>query len=285
MKARPLVSVVLPTFNRAYAIQEAINSVLDQTYENWELVIVDDGSTDNTEEIVTAIGDERIKYFYKKNAGPCAARNHGIKKAHGKWITYVDSDDILLPNCLEVMIAKLQQNTWAVFALPRGKRSLDLFENGKLVKSVDDSDDMPQAFTVKDMFMRNARFACLGFFHLRRLYEEGLKWDEHIGSMEDWEFMLTIGEKYPDGFLYVPEILYDYHQRFGGDGRCSQSDYGSWADVFEYVYKKHKSDKMMAGQTWYPERVNKWRQRQAEFEAGKRPAYKYHYFQDDSLKV
>ncbi|HSX24087.1 MAG TPA: hypothetical protein VLE74_03240, partial [Candidatus Saccharimonadales bacterium] len=64
--------------------------------------------------------------------------------------------------------------------------------------------------------------------------------------------------------------------------RVSNNDYGRWADVFEYTYQKHKKDKMIAGQTWYPEKANKWRQRQKEFEAGKRPPYQYHYFQENT---
>jgi glycosyltransferase involved in cell wall biosynthesis len=278
MNKKPLVSVVLPSYNRDYIVGKAIESVLEQAYKNWELIVVDDGSTDDTKKVVENYRDLRINYYYKKNAGPCAARNYGIEHAGGEWITYIDSDDILLPDCLRVMVERLGQNPEAVFAIPRGKRSIDLYENGKLTKTIDDSDDMPQEFTVKDMFMRNARFACLGFFHLRRLYEEGIKWDENVDAMEDWEFMLSIGEKYPENFLYVPEILYDYHQCFGGDGRCSNSDYKRWADVFEYVYQKHKNDKMMKGQTWYPSKVEKWRQRQADFEAGKRPSYVYHHF-------
>jgi glycosyltransferase involved in cell wall biosynthesis len=277
----PLVSVIMPTYNRAYIIRHAIDSVRKQTYQNWELVIVDDGSNDDTKSVAKAYKDQRIRYLFKKNGGPCAARNYGIARAKGTWITYLDSDDVLYPPCLATMVKHLQEHPDKVFAIPRGNRSLDLYQNGKLVKSVDDSDDMPEAFTVKDIFMRNARFACLGFMHLRRLYDEGLRWDEQIGAMEEWEFLMTIGEQYPGGFLYVPEVLYDYHQRFGGDGRCSESDYQTWADVFEYAYQKHKGDNMMKGQTWYPEKVEKWRKRQAEFEAGKRPAYQYHYFQEN----
>ena len=185
---------------------------------------------------------------------------------------------MLLPNCLETVVRQLQKYPEKVFAIPRGKRSLDLYEDGKLVKTVDDSDDMPEEFTVKDIFMRDARFANLGFMHLRSLYDEGIRWDPEVKSMEDWEFMMSIGEAYPDGFLYVPDIVYDYHQRFGGDGRCSNSTYGDWADVFEYVYQKHKNDKLMEGQTWYPSKVEKWRKRQADFELNKIPPYNRHYF-------
>jgi hypothetical protein len=190
----------------------------------------------------------------------------------------LDSDDILFHNCLLVMVTELSKHPEAVFAIPRGIRMLDLYKNGKLIKSVDDSEDMPATFTVHDIFMRNARFACLGFMHLHRLYDEGLAWDERIGAMEDWEFMMSIGEKYPHGFLYVPERLYEYHQRFGEDGICSNCTYATWADAFEYIHQKHCSDKMMKGQAWYPAKVEKWQRRQQEFEAGKIPAYQQHHF-------
>lgn len=274
----PLVSVIIPTHNRAKVINIALTSVMRQTYQNWEAIVVDDGSTDATESVIKQLSEPRIRYFKKHNGGPCSARNYGIRHAKGHWITYLDSDDILYKQCLQVMVERIHSAPGTVFAIPRGKRMLDLYENGVLVKSVDDSEDMPIQFTVKDIFMRNARFACLGFFHLRRLYREGIRWDEQIGGMEDWEFMMSIGEKYPDRFLYVPEVLYEYHQRFGTDGLCSKSTYSTWADAFEYAYQKHRHDKMLSGQDWYPAKVVKWRRRQAEFEAGKRPAYQQHHF-------
>jgi glycosyltransferase involved in cell wall biosynthesis len=279
MKDQPLVSIITPTYNRAHMVKAAIVSVLNQTYANWELLIVDDGSTDQTKSIVASFQDRRIRYFYKTNAGQCAARNYGIARAKGVWVTYLDSDDILFPHCLQVMVKETSKHPKTVFAIPRGIRILDLYEKEKLIQSVDDSEDMPAAFTIHDIFMRNARFACLGFFHLRRLYDEGLAWDERIGAMEDWEFMMSIGEKYPHGFLYVADRLYEYHQRFGGDGICSNSTYITWANAFEYIYQKHKHDKMMTGQTWYPAKVEKWRMRQLEFEAGKIASYQYHHFQ------
>jgi glycosyltransferase involved in cell wall biosynthesis len=170
MQASPLVSVIVPTYNRGYILPQAINSIVKQTYTNWELLIIDDGSTDNTKEVVAKNRDSRIHYFIKENGGPCAARNYGLGRSQGIWVTYLDSDDILLKDCLKVMVERVSSVPSTVFALPRGIRMLDLFENGTLVSSVDDSEDMPNTFTVKDIFMRNARFACLGMFHLKRLY-------------------------------------------------------------------------------------------------------------------
>lgn len=97
--------------------------------------------------------------------------------------------------------------------------------------------------------------------------------------MEDWEFMLSISDRHPDGFMYVPVVLQKYTQRFGSDNLVSNTQYSDWADAFEYIYQKHKNDESLNRQNWYPAKVEKWRKRQAEFEAGKRPPYHHHYFQ------
>jgi len=97
-----LVSVVIPTYNRAWCIKRAIDSVLRQTYVDWELIIVDDGSTDNTKEIIDAYPqDKRINYYKKSNGGVHSARNLGIIKSTGDYITYLDSDDEFVEDYLE----------------------------------------------------------------------------------------------------------------------------------------------------------------------------------------
>lgn len=102
------ISIITPTYNRAWCIERAIQSVLNQTYKNWELIIIDDGSTDNTKEIIKPyLKDKRIKYFYQKNKGVNIARREGIKKATGKYVTFLDSDDELKRNALELMSSDL----------------------------------------------------------------------------------------------------------------------------------------------------------------------------------
>ncbi|MHC4365321.1 MAG: glycosyltransferase [Planctomycetota bacterium] len=97
-KDNPLVSVIMPAYNAAEYIAEAIESVLIQNYRNFELIIVDDGSTDNTKDIVASFKDDKIKYFYKQNAGPSSARNFAIKRAKGQYIMPLDSDDMMTPD-------------------------------------------------------------------------------------------------------------------------------------------------------------------------------------------
>ena len=100
-----LVSVIIPSWNTGKFIAESIQSVIDQTYENWELIIVDDCSTDNTDEVVAKFTDKRIRYFKnEKNSGAALSRNRALREANGEWIAFLDSDDLWNPDKLEHQI-------------------------------------------------------------------------------------------------------------------------------------------------------------------------------------
>jgi glycosyltransferase involved in cell wall biosynthesis len=112
-----LFSIIIPTYNRAGMIGNAIQSVVDQTYCNWELIIVDDGSTDNTEEAVRNFKEPRIKYLKKNHEERSIARNFGIEKANGTYLSFLDDDDYYLPEFLEEFHKKitLKSSPIAVF--------------------------------------------------------------------------------------------------------------------------------------------------------------------------
>jgi glycosyltransferase involved in cell wall biosynthesis len=114
---QPFFSIVIPSYNRANMIGKAIESVLAQTYADWELVIVDDGSKDNTKEVVAGYADKRIRYIYQDNAERSAARNNGIANAAGQYICFLDSDDYYLPSRLQLLhdAISIQENKMAVF--------------------------------------------------------------------------------------------------------------------------------------------------------------------------
>lgn len=109
-----LVSIIMPSYNTAGYISETIESVLAQTYANWELIIVDDCSTDNTDEVVKPfLTDKRIKYLKnEKNSGAAVSRNYALREANGKWIAFLDSDDLWLPEKLEKQIAFMEKNEY-----------------------------------------------------------------------------------------------------------------------------------------------------------------------------
>src|SRR5690554_967859 len=101
----PLISVVIPTYNRADFLKEAIDSVLAQTYPNFEILVVDDGSTDNTRDILKEYSQEpRFRYFYQKNQGQSVARNYALSEARGDFVCFLDSDNRWLPYKLEVSL-------------------------------------------------------------------------------------------------------------------------------------------------------------------------------------
>ena len=105
-----LFSIVIPVFNRALTIEYCINSVLSQTNQDFEIIVVDDGSTDNTKEIVQGISDWRIKYIYQENGGASKARNTGIEFSVGKYVAFLDSDDVFLPHHLENALVELEKS-------------------------------------------------------------------------------------------------------------------------------------------------------------------------------
>ncbi len=110
-----LVSIIMPSYNTAAYIKETINSVISQTYQQWELIIVDDCSTDNTDEIVGSfLKDSRIRYMKnERNSGAAVSRNRAIREARGKWIAFLDSDDLWMSEKLEKQIAFMKRNEYS----------------------------------------------------------------------------------------------------------------------------------------------------------------------------
>lgn len=136
-----IVSIIIPTYNRANCIRETITSVLNQTYQNFEIIIIDDGSIDNTKEIIQAFLDERIKYIYQEHNGlPASARNKGLKLAKGEYIAFLDSDDLWFPQKLKIQINFMKENpsillvatNGLIFTLKPNMKVLSLKNNIKI---------------------------------------------------------------------------------------------------------------------------------------------------------
>lgn len=131
-----LVSIITPTYNCAEYIKETIKSVLNQTYQNWEMIIVDDASKDNTEEVVKSIQDERIKYIkLLENSGAAVARNVAMNNAKGKYMAFLDSDDIWEKNKLEKQINFMKENNYNITCTSYKKISEDGNELNKVLNS------------------------------------------------------------------------------------------------------------------------------------------------------
>ena len=120
MTNKPLFSIIIPTYNRAVLVGRAIESVISHTFKDWELIVVVDGSTDNTREVVESYSDHRIKYTYQVNQEKCIARNTGISIANGLYICFLDNDEYYLPFHLEEFVKVIVYNNNPVAMLISG---------------------------------------------------------------------------------------------------------------------------------------------------------------------
>ena len=185
----PTVNVIIPTYNRAHLIGRSIRSVLDQTYQDFEIIVVDDGSKDNTEEVVKAINDPRIIYLKQyKNLGAAATRNTGIKAAKGKFIAFQDSDDEWLPRKLEKQMECFEKDS-------TGDLGLVVCDRISIIKN-------QERYQLRRKRNLNyvqllSHFTGLGvatqcFLLKRDLVAPELYFDERLRAWEEWDLMFRV---------------------------------------------------------------------------------------------
>lgn len=186
----PLVSVIIPNYNHARYVVDAIRSVLGQEYRHFEIIVVDDGSTDNSGEVIAQFGDQ-VRYIYQKNAGLSAARNTGIKASKGSLIGVLDADDMYEPVYLSTLVSILQGNPDAdgVYC---GYQFVDHTNN--LLPQVEarpvEPDKLYAALLDGNFFVPES------IFLRRRVYDEVGLFDETLRACEDWDVWLRAAKKY-----------------------------------------------------------------------------------------
>lgn len=192
---QPLVSVIMPTYNHGKFIAAAIDSVLNQTHRNLELIIIDNYSEDDTEEIVASYKDDRIIYLEFRNNGIIAAsRNHGIKHSDGEYIAFLDSDDIWLPEKLEKQIKLFQISNEAAMVYTRFKR----IKEGTISSIIFPKDGRYKSGNIfKSLYLRSF-IACSSVIVKRSVLDQvGLfSTDPDLIAIEDTDLWLRIAFKY-----------------------------------------------------------------------------------------
>jgi glycosyltransferase involved in cell wall biosynthesis len=181
----PFFSIVIPTYNRAGFLENTVKSVLRQTYPHFEVIVVDDGSSDNTAEVVQGIKDERLQYCRKENGERGAARNFGMAKAKGEYVTFLDSDDVLYEKYLKNAHESISQYNFPRF-FHLGYEVTD--ENLKSKIKIDylKSDDIA-------IFVKGNPLSCLGvFLHKSITGQYKFTEDRDLAGSEDWELWLRV---------------------------------------------------------------------------------------------
>jgi len=197
-KYQPSFSIIMPTFNRAFLLESTVNSVLGQTYQNFELIIVDDGSTDGTKQFIkehyaTEIKSGKIKYIYKENSGVCKTRNIGLKNATNEWIAYCDSDNFMAPQCLERFAC-------AILEHPKYKT---FYAN---LISINSKRQIGHRFNYNKLLEQN--YIDLGVFvHHRSVYEKLGGFDENMTRLVDWDLIARYTKEY-EPYYFNKTVLY-----------------------------------------------------------------------------
>jgi len=208
MQDRPFISVIVPSYNRADLLPQTLKSLQGQDYDNFEIIIVDDGSTDNTEQVIRSITDKRTRYVRKSNEERAAARNCGGLLARGTYLNFFDSDDIALPNHLSEaakLISERSEPEWFhlgfAWATPEGRifKKANNFE-GK---------------TLNDIMTNGNPLSCAGVFVRKDIFMQNLfNEDRDLSASEDYELWMRLAARFP---LYytnnITSLLIDHGSR------------------------------------------------------------------------
>jgi glycosyltransferase involved in cell wall biosynthesis len=207
-----LVSVVIPAYNCARTIRQTLESALTQEDAELEVIVVDDGSSDATVEIVEAIPDPRVRLVRQSNAGPAAARNTGTLQAHGDWVAYLDADDLWLPHKLRTQLTVLSSRP-DVFAVQASAYIVDDQLNVLWLNQCTQPENLLLAF----LRFQNLPNAPSSWIVAREKLLEIGNWDADLAILEDWEFSLRLA-RYCNP-VCLPEPLSMYRQHPGNRSR------------------------------------------------------------------
>ena len=240
-----LVSVVIPNYNYERYLRETIDSVLGQTYPDVEIIVVDDGSKDESKEILAGYGD-RIRTIFQKNQGVSATRNNGVKESTGEFIAFLDADDAWLPTKLEKQVRRFREDS-SLGLLHVGVDEVDA-DGNSLVERLEGVEG-----NVSATLLMSKREGVLGggsgLMVPRRVFDEVGGFDLRLSTSADWDLFYRISERYSVGF--VPEILLKY--------RVHNSNMHGNVKVMEH-------DMMLAFEKAF-------RTQDREIQAARRPAY------------
>ncbi len=199
------ISVIIPTYNRQRSLMRAIQSVLQQTCKDFELLVVDDGSTDDTQNLLSKITDSRVRIFRTENRGVSAARNLAIKEAEGEWVAFLDSDDEWLPQKLERQIELLQKDSSL-----RWVHGEEIWiRNGSRVNPM-----QKHKKSGGDIFINSLKLCCVSPSAVvlqKSLFAEVGYFREDFPVCEDYDLWIKLAERHPVGFVEEPLVV-----KYGG---------------------------------------------------------------------
>jgi len=205
----PIVSVIIPTCNRPEFLKEALQSVMSQTYRNFEVIVINDGGKDVSDVIKSLDGNEKIVYLTHENKkGPSAARNTGLKAARGKYIAYLDDDDIYYPNHIQTLISCLERNNYDV-AYTDSIQARQSLINDRYVTT--DKSLMYNHDFNRERFLVGNYIHIISIVHKRNLLEDVGYFDEELETQEDWDLCIRLSRKCD--FFHIKSATAEFRMR------------------------------------------------------------------------
>lgn len=223
-----LVSVVIPTYNRKNSVQRAIQSVLNQTYSNFEILVIDDGSTDDTEAVVKRMNDSRIHYYRQENQGSQVARNHGIRLAKGEYIGFLDSDDEWMPEKLNKNIFYMENHD-ADILFSQFRQIQDGFADRII------PDDLNDGYVPIEIIADSFRVTTDTIFGKCKAIKATL-FDVEVKRFQDYDFMVTAAEAGQNIFFEKDILVKQYHSE---NSITTRVNLDKKVSNFELLLKKH----------------------------------------------
>ena len=229
-KSNNLVSIIMNCLNSEKYIRKSIQSVLEQSYENWELIIWDNLSKDNTKKIINEFYDNRIKYFCSEQyLSLGGARNEALKKSSGKYITFLDSDDIWLPNKLDLQVSFIDENPTYKFIYSNFHI---INEKGKRVTKLN-LGKCPSGNILTNILRNNSPGLLTILFESSFIKLENNLFDNNLELVEEFEFFTRILAEYKAFYINIPLAEYRVHSSM-----TSKLKYSSYPNEIEYVIRK-----------------------------------------------
>ena len=205
----PTVSVIIPTYNRAHLVGKAIKSVLNQTYQDFEIIVIDDGSTDNTEETVKSFNNFKIRYIcHTNNQGVSVARNTGIRASRGKYIALLDSDDEWLPEKLDKQIKVLKSEFPEAGVVYSNVLYID--ESGKNMKKLGNPKKV-EGHIYEDLLVRNYVGTSSTLLVKKECFNRVGLFDGLLKAQNDWDMWIRIAKYYRFALIKIPLVKYRFH--------------------------------------------------------------------------
>lgn len=252
MTSSPLISIIVPVYNVETYLRQCLDSIIAQTYTEWEAILVDDGSEDNSGSICDEYTqrDNRLRVIHKDNGGVSSARNMGIEKAKGKWLYFCDADDTLVPQTLNVLLDGEREDCQFVMAGYNKyweDGSLKESYSGDIKRKINVDDAIKELYTPTALVYQGYLWCKLFLFEIVKDYN--IRFDEKIYFNEDRLFIIQYLCQMKGLIYYTTTPVYNYVERFSGAmsslkvgyNRKFATDFDAYVKMKEEVYHYTKS--------------------------------------------